>query len=195
MSSDVARIGQDSHEADEAQESLDRYQFLKILWGAVAFITCVFPVVNTFARLVPMPPELVAPMATISTILTLIAVSYVYTNRRELFAEARSALAFEDNQVSKISGSALAFTIVSMLSFFAYFMLIDVALVAPSLQNGAVAAPAYVFLLKPATILAYSLFFASTATAFNLMMMKLFMDEQTVPMASGPVVERRHFSH
>jgi hypothetical protein len=81
-----------------------------------------------------------------------------------------------------------------MLCMFVYFVLADVALVAPPLQDAAATAPTYVYLLKPTIILSYSLFIAATAAAFNLLMMKLFMDEQPFPITSGPVAERRFFS-
>lgn len=194
MRSDAASVGHEPYEADHVEESLDRYQILKVFWGTVAFVTCAFPIVNMFVRLVPMPPDLVSAMATISTTLVLIIVLYVYTNRRELYAESRPVSAFEENQPNKISTRALTFTIIAMLSFFSYFVLIDVAQVAPSLQNVAVPLPAYVYLLRPSIVLSYSLFFASTAAAFNLLMMKLFMDERTVPVASGPVAEGQFYN-
>jgi hypothetical protein len=191
MSSELASVVREPYQEDEVQVSADNQQILKALWGFVAFVSVAFPIVNTIVQLVPMPPGLVAPMAMVSTTLALIAVLYIYVNRRELVAESRSASAFEDDRPNKISARALVFTVASMLCMFAYFVLADVALVVPAVQD---AAPAYVYLLKPTIILSYSLFIAATAAAFNLLMMKLFMDEQPFPITSGPVAERRFFS-
>lgn len=189
MMSEIASPATQSYAPVVHATSDDRLAFLKGLWGFVALLAVAFPIGNAAFRVVPMPLDLVAPMATLSTVLSLLTVTYIYVDRRELFAGSRPHVSLFDAQPSKISARALAYTVLALGSFFVYWVLADVLAAGPAVLAGAAPTGWAVYAIKPITILSYSLFFAATACAFNLLTMKLVMDELAKHELYGPVPE------